>query len=148
MQGDDVIHALADRVEAILGTVGKSGLQKSVNLTGFKPSGSVIVSAATATLTLTGTGGLVFVRSSTDISGMTGAGFVITRINNEDTTQGICYESGSGRAELTSQHIIYAPVGATSLTLYVQTFSNPAAGISVNSCRWSVYALGGTPTLT
>jgi hypothetical protein len=146
--GDNAIQASALRVEAILGSPYRANIQKNVGVTGFKPSGSVVVSAAAVTLTMSGSGGLALVRANTDISSMTGSGFCITRINNDDATQAIYYESGSGRAELASLALIYVPVGATSLSLYVQTFTNPASGISINSCRWGVFVLGGTAQFT
>lgn len=145
--GDDVIHSLADRVEAILGTVAKAGASKSVGLTGFKPSGFTVVSAATATLTMT-TGALCLVKAAVDISSMTGTGFVTCRIGTDTQSNAAYYESGSGRAELQPWAVMFAPAGATSLQLFVSTFANPASGITVNSCSWNVYALGGTPTVS
>jgi hypothetical protein len=151
--GDNAIQASAVRLETVLTTPYRANLNKSLTVTGFKPSGSVLVPTATATLTMAGSGGLALVRMNTDISSMTGSGFVITRIGvagglGEDSTQAIYYESGSGRAELASQGMFYVPVGATTLSLYVQTFANPASGISVNSCRWGVFVLGGTSQFT
>jgi hypothetical protein len=151
--GDNAIQASAERVENVLGTPYRANLNKALSVSGFKPAGSVLVPSATATLTMVGCGGLALVRQNTDISSMTGVGFAITRIGvngglGDDATQAIYYESGSGRAELASQALVWCAVGVTTLNLYVQTYANPAAGISVNSCRWGVFVLGGTAQFT
>jgi len=146
--GDDTIKALAEKVDTVLGTPTNASSTKPHSTPGFKPVGWTEVPASQVTITMAAPG-LVLVRASTDIQALTGCGSCSVRIGTNDASMFTWLESGTqARTELQAVAWLYLPAGATALRIQVTTFANSAGGITLNSTRWGVFAVGGTPTLT
>jgi len=150
MDGDNAMQALAEKVESLFGVTRSSFVSKAVGLTGYKP-GSVWVAVPQTQVTLNLTTPSVCLLSvKTDVGGLIGTGYYAQRIGTDGVSESLIYDPGSGSArfEVTSTSYLYMPAGATVLTLWVNTFATPAAGIQLNSAKWNVYAFGGTPSFT
>jgi len=147
MDGDNAMQALAEKVEALLGTTRSAVMTKSLGVTGYKPSGQQDVPQSHVNVTMT-VAGVALLKAQTDITSMTGCGYVLQRIGSDDATQGQWFETTSAqRCELLSLGWLYLPAGVTNVGVQIGTFANGAAGLSLNTCRWSIHAVGGTPSI-
>jgi hypothetical protein len=149
MDGDNAMQALAERLDVVLGAVRAAMVSKSVALVGVKPpsGGWLGITQSQVTVTMSAAA-LVYLKVASDCQGIIGTGALSQRIGSDDASVATSYDADGDRRELTCHSFLYLPAGGTAMQVAFQTFANPAAGFNINTTRWSVYAVGGSPTLT
>lgn len=147
MDGDNAMQALAEKIDAIIGNPRSATTTKTVSASGFKPAGMQVLPNSNVTLTMSAPG-LCYIRTASDVGNITGTGYVDYRLTQDLTSsQVLFYDANVPRSELTSHSWLYMPAGPTALTVSFGVFAQNAAGLSIPTVRYTVYAIGGTPSL-